>query len=56
MKEGLDYFTDTYLTSIGLMIFFLFFIGVFWWTAKKENRKLYERVQNLPLESGDKYE
>ncbi len=56
MKEGLSYFTDTYLTSIGLIIFFLFFVGVIWWTSKSQNKALYKRIETLPLESGDSYE
>lgn len=49
MKEGMSYFTDTYLTSIGLIIFFCFFVGVLWWTSKRENKILYKRIENLPL-------
>jgi cytochrome c oxidase cbb3-type subunit 4 len=52
MKEGLSQFSDTYLTSIGLMIFFLFFVGVLWWTSKAQNKALYKRIENLPLEHG----
>lgn len=53
MKEGLAYFTDTHLTSIGLLIFFFFFAAVLWWTSRKDSRRLYQRVENLPLEDGE---
>ncbi|MEK6554961.1 MAG: cbb3-type cytochrome c oxidase subunit 3 [Bdellovibrionota bacterium] len=49
-SEGLAYFTDTYLTSIGLLIFFAFFVAVIIWTSRRESQKLYRRVENLPLE------
>lgn len=56
MKEGLSYFTDTYLTSLGLILFFLFFMGVLWWTSKSQNKDLYKRMENLPLKNGESYE
>jgi cbb3-type cytochrome oxidase subunit 3 len=56
MKEGLAYFTDTYLTSIGLLIFFLFFVGVFWRTSRPQNKKLHQRLATLPFEKGEFHE
>jgi cbb3-type cytochrome oxidase subunit 3 len=56
MKEGLTYFTDTYLTSMGLLIFFLFFLGVVWWVSRAESRKLYRYAENLPFDNGVKHE
>lgn len=56
MKEGLSYFSDTYLTSIGLLIFFIFFVAVIWWTSKAENKKLYKKVESLPFEAGEFHE
>ena len=53
MKEGLSHFTDVYLTSIGLLIFFLFFVAVVWWTSKARSKTLYRRVEMLPFESGE---
>ena len=52
-SEGLAYFTDTYLTSIGLLIFFGFFVAVLIWTSRQENRALYTKLQNQPLEDAD---
>lgn len=56
MKEGLAYFNDTYLTSIGLLIFFLFFLGVVWWTSKSQNKTLYKRLETLPFKNGESHE
>jgi cytochrome c oxidase cbb3-type subunit IV len=50
---GLSYFTDTYLTSIGLLIFFGFFMAVVIWTSRRDSQALYSKVQNQPLEGED---
>ena len=50
MKEGLSFFTDTYLTSIGLLIFFGFFLAVVWWVSRADSRKLYAYTEMLPFE------
>ena len=52
---GLSYFTDTYLTSIGLLIFFSFFMAVVIWTSRRDSQALYSKVQNQPLEGEDEY-
>lgn len=56
MKEGLSYFTDTYLTTFGLLIFFFFFMSVIWWTSREKNKKLYGYIESLPFEKGEQYE
>lgn len=56
MKYGLNYFTDTYLTSIGLLIFFIFFVAVVWWVNRKASRELYTYTETLPFEKGEHYE
>ncbi len=56
MKQGLAYFTDTYLTTIGLLIFFIFFVTMVWWTSRQKNKKLYQKTQLLPFEKGECYE
>jgi len=53
MKYGLQYFTDTHLTVLGLLIFFGFFLGVIWWTSLKVNKELYKKLQQIPLGDGD---
>jgi cbb3-type cytochrome oxidase subunit 3 len=53
MKDGLEAFTDTYLTVIGLMIFFLFFVGVITWVSRKSGKHLYEKMEHLPLMEGE---
>lgn len=55
-SQGLAYFSDVYLTSIGLVIFFLFFMSVVWWTSRKKSKNLYRKTQNLPFEKGEFYE
>ena len=55
-QEALMQFTDTYLTSAGLIIFFLFFIGVLYWTSRKENLTLYKKMETLPLIEGGRHE
>ncbi|MFS4457714.1 CcoQ/FixQ family Cbb3-type cytochrome c oxidase assembly chaperone [Bdellovibrio sp. HCB2-146] len=52
-QEGLKFFTDTYLTSFGLLIFFLFFIGVMVWIYRKSSVNLYQRMEQLPLQDGE---
>lgn len=56
MKEGISYFTDTYLTSGGLVLFFVFFVGVVWWVNLPMNRARFLYDEKLPLEHGEKYE
>jgi cytochrome c oxidase cbb3-type subunit 4 len=56
MKQGLLYFTDTYLTIIGLMIFFGFFLTALVWVFLPRNRNLYKYTAQLPLVAEDTYE
>jgi cytochrome c oxidase cbb3-type subunit 4 len=56
MKEGLSYFTDTYLTTFGLLIFFGFFMCVVFWVSRPKTRLLCDYAEMLPFENGDKYE
>lgn len=56
MKQGLLYFTDTYLTVIGLLIFFGFFLSVIWWTSLPRNKNRFRRFENLPFENGENHE
>lgn len=49
MKEGLKYFTDTYLTSIGLLLFFVFFVAVIFWVFRKGSKAFYNKASQLPL-------
>ncbi|HEX7673211.1 MAG TPA: cbb3-type cytochrome c oxidase subunit 3 [Bdellovibrio sp.] len=53
MKEGLAYFTDTYLTVIGLAIFMLFFCGVLIWVNRKMAKGFYKEMEQLPLKDGE---
>lgn len=53
MKDGLEYFTDTYLTIIGLILFLTFFTGVLFWTSLKPNKENYKKLERIPLGEGD---
>ena len=52
-QEGLKFFTDIHLTSFGLLIFFLFFVGVLVWVYRKTSSNLYQRMEQLPLQDGE---
>lgn len=54
MKQlGLAFFTDTHMTAMGLVIFFVFFLGVLVWTSLKENKAAYRKLEQLPLNDGE---
>jgi cbb3-type cytochrome oxidase subunit 3 len=48
-QEGLKYFTDLHLTSLGLIIFFVFFVCVLVWVFRKDSKSFYGDMQNMPL-------
>ena len=52
-QDGLAYFTDTHLTALGLVIFFVFFAGVLVWTSLKANKAAYRKMEQIPLIDGD---
>ena len=47
---GLKYFTDTDITSFGLIIFFVFFMVMFIRTMSRDPQKKFEYLAQLPLE------
>lgn len=49
MQDGLKHFSDTYLTSIGLLIFFIFFVAVIVWVFRKGSKSFYNHAAQLPL-------
>ncbi|WP_413557384.1 cbb3-type cytochrome oxidase subunit 3 [Bdellovibrio sp. HCB209] len=50
MKQlGLKAFTDTYLTSFGLIIFFVFFVCVLLWVFRKNSKHHYGDMEKMPL-------
>ena len=51
-QEGLKFFTDTYLTVIGFLIFFSYFIYVTI-AAFKASKKQMHHFSNIPFTSGD---
>lgn len=54
-QEGLSYFTDTHLTILGLLIFFVFFIGVVIWVNRKNVHGYYKNMEQMPLNDGELY-
>lgn len=52
-QEGLRFFTDTHLTAMGLLIFFLFFVSVLFWVYRKSSSELYNRLEQMPLKDGE---
>jgi len=50
MKEGLKYFTDTHLTALGLILFFVFFITMVVWVFRKDSKQIYSKRAQLPLQ------
>jgi cytochrome c oxidase cbb3-type subunit 4 len=55
-QEGLIYFTDTHLTVLGLLLFFLFFIVMLFRVCRKSAKSYYEELSLLPLKDGDHHE
>lgn len=49
-QEGLAFFTDTHLTTMGLLIFFGFFLCVLFWTMRKTQKAIYQELSKLPLD------
>ena len=47
---GLEYFTDTYLTTLGLLIFFGLFIVILAMQIKNFHSEKIKRFENLPFE------
>lgn len=53
MKQvGLTYFSDTFITSLGLLIFLVFFIGMLIWVHRRSSTELYQYLEQLPLHEG----
>lgn len=44
------YFNDQILTSLGLLIFFCFFILLLFWVYRKNSQSLYSQIEKSPLE------
>ena len=55
MKDGLKYFTDTYLTSIGLLLFFTFFVAVVFWVFRKGSKQFYNQTAQMPLDGEENF-
>lgn len=53
-QEGLKFFTDTYLTVIGFLIFFSYFIYVAV-NALRTPKKHIQDFSNIPFASGEEH-
>lgn len=51
-QEGLKFFTDTYLTIIGFLIFFTYFIYITV-NALRASPKKIEQLSNIPFSEGE---
>lgn len=43
-------FNDQMLTSLGLLIFFTFFVGLLFWVYRKNSKTLYKKLETTPLD------
>jgi cbb3-type cytochrome oxidase subunit 3 len=50
LREGLAFFTDTYLTMIAFALFFVTFVGIVLWTYRRSARSHYDEMARLPLD------
>ena len=41
--------------SIVTVLFFVVFIGIFWWAYHKDNRKKFDDAANLPFQEGEEF-
>lgn len=48
-QEGLAFFTDTWMTLIGLLIFFIFFVSMII-KVRRIKDEYYEVMSKMPLE------
>lgn len=49
-KVVLSQFEHTDWTSFGMIIFLALFVGVLFWTGRKQSKALYKELSKLPLE------
>lgn len=54
-QDGLKFFTDTYLTIIGFIIFFSYFIYVVA-NALRTSHKKIQHFAHIPFSSGEEHE
>lgn len=52
-KQWVTNFTDAYLTEVGLIIFFSFFVSVLFWVHRQSSKNLYAQLEKSPFEEGD---
>jgi cytochrome c oxidase cbb3-type subunit 4 len=52
-KDWLRHFSDTDLAVVGMLIFLIFFVGVFLWTFRKSAGQIYDKLSKIPLEESE---
>ena len=52
-SQAFTHYTDQLLTSAGLVIFFVFFVGVVFWVYRKGSKEVYNHLDKLPLNDGE---
>lgn len=52
-QQGLMYFTDISLTTVGLILFFGCFVGICLWAYRKNSKNVYNYMEQLPLKDGE---
>lgn len=51
MKYGLNYFSDIFLTQVGLLTFFIWFVLMCVWVWKVIPQEQHRKMSMLPLEN-----
>ncbi|HND85199.1 MAG TPA: cbb3-type cytochrome c oxidase subunit 3 [Pseudobdellovibrionaceae bacterium] len=52
-SEGLEYFTDTWMTLLGLMLFVAVSVALVAWILRPSSKKYLQRAATLPFNDGD---
>lgn len=55
-RDILTTFPWPWLPTIGLLIFFIFFVVIIFRVSTKVHRARFTSIENLPLNDGEKYE
>jgi len=53
LRNAFNHFTDTGMTTFGLLIFAGFFLTLLVWVYLPVRKKFYKKMSQLPLESED---
>jgi cbb3-type cytochrome oxidase subunit 3 len=53
-SEVLANYPYLWLTIVGFFLFLLVFVGMVYWTMRRDNKKFYSNCGNIPLEDAPK--